>query len=400
MMTVEQALESILAQKLPRKTETVALRHSLGRILADPVKADRDAPPFDRVSMDGIALQAQALELYSHFKIERTQAAGATQSILEDPTGCIEVMTGAILPANTDCVIPYEQIEIKEGFAYPLSRTHPFGQNIHRQGKDALQGDSLLPLGEPIVPTVAAVLASAGMEEIKVLKLPRMAICSTGDELVDIGEKPLPHQIRRSNTTMMEAALLEFGIRPDGYHLPDDQELMAKHLFTMVKDYDILLFSGAVSKGKYDFLPAVLEGLGMKKVVHGVAQRPGKPFLFGTFPDALIFGFPGNPVSTFVCFHLYFKPWLKRHLGLPNGKVSAVLGSEIVFEKPLTYHLLVSLDIKEGRLIANPVANSGSGDLVHLAQADALLSLPPEKERFAAGEVYPLSMIRKDLFYW
>ena len=400
MITVEQALKSVLAQKLPRQTETVALRRSLGKILAEPVIADRDAPPFDRVSMDGIALQTQSLELYSHFKIEKTQAAGAAQSILKDPAGCIEVMTGAILPANTDCVIPYEQIEIKEGYAYPLSRTHSLGQNIHRQGKDASQGDSLLPFGEPIAPTVAAVLASVGLEEVKVLKLPRVAICSTGDELVDVGQKPLPHQIRRSNTAMMEAALLEFGIQPDSYHLPDDQELMAKNLSTMVKAYDILLFSGAVSKGKYDFLPVVLEGLGMKKVIHGVAQRPGKPFLFGTLPDTLIFGFPGNPVSTFVCFHLYFKPWLKRHLGLPDGNVSAVLGSDVMFEKPLTYHLLVSLDIKEGRLIANPVANSGSGDLVHLAQADALLSLPAEKGRFAAGEVYPISLIRKDLFYW
>src|SRR5690606_24325530 len=299
----------------------------------------------------------------------------------------------------TDCVIPYEQIEIRDGYAYPGSKDHSTGQNIHSQAKDARKGDELLGYGTPITPTVVAVLAAVGKWQVKVQKLPTIAICSTGDELVDINEVPLPHQIRKSNAAMMEAALLEFGIRADSYHLPDERELMADRLSTMVKKYDILLLSGAVSKGKYDFLPAVLESLGMKKVIHGVAQRPGKPFLFGTLPDKLIFGFPGNPVSTFVCFHQYFKPWLKRHLGLPDSHASAVLGSEIMFEKPLTYHLLVSLDIKDGRLIANPVANSGSGDLVHLARADALLSLPEGKERFATGEVYPVNLIRKDLFY-
>lgn len=400
MITVEQALQLVLSQTIPTDTETIDLNQSVGRILAEPIIADRDAPPFDRVAMDGIALQSQALRRYEAFKIEQIQAAGSAKSSLTDPGNCIEVMTGAILPAHTDCVIPYEQIEIRDGYAYPGSKDHSTGQNIHSQAKDARKGDELLGYGTPITPTVVAVLAAVGKWQVKVQKLPTIAICSTGDELVDINEVPLPHQIRKSNAAMMEAALLEFGIRADSYHLPDERELMADRLSTMVKKYDILLLSGAVSKGKYDFLPAVLESLGMKKVIHGVAQRPGKPFLFGTLPDKLIFGFPGNPVSTFVCFHQYFKPWLKRHLGLPDSHASAVLGSEIMFEKPLTYHLLVSLDIKDGRLIANPVSNSGSGDLVHLAQADALVSLPAEKGRFAVGEIYPVSLIRKDLFYW
>ena len=400
MITVEQALISIMAQSLPKETETVDLAYSLGKILAEPIIADRDAPPFDRVSMDGIALQTQALQDYEAFKIEKIQAAGAPQSTLMDPIGCIEVMTGAMLPANTDCVIPYEQIEIKDGLAYPLSKEHSPGQNIHTQGKDARQGEKLLGHGIRITPTVMGILAAVGKEQVKVLKLPSVAICSTGDELVDIHERPLPYQIRKSNAAMIEAALREFGLKPDIFHLPDHKDRMADELSSMAKKYSVLLFSGAVSKGKYDFLPEVLEALGMKKIVHGVAQRPGKPFLFGTLYETLIFGFPGNPVSTFVCFHVFFKRWLRQHLGIPGAGASAVLGSGVVFEKPLTYHLLVSLDWQEGQLIATPVANSGSGDLVHLAEADALLSLPPDKDRFAVGEVYPLNMIRKDLFYW
>src|SRR5690554_1501566 len=400
MISVQRALDLVLSQTLPKETEELDILSSRGKILAAPIKADRDAPPFDRVTMDGIAIRFNALQESAAFKIENIQPAGSPQIKLSQKECCIEVMTGAILPIETDCVIPYEQIKIKEGIAYIDSKHHTLRQNIHFKGTDARQGDILLDEGQVITPSVIGVLASVGIGKVKVLKTPGIAICSTGDELVDIDQQPAIHQIRKSNAYMLQSALLDMGIEADIFHLKDDKEAMLSELSPMISNYRVLLFSGAVSKGKYDFLPAVLEGLGMKKVVHGVAQRPGKPFLFGTFPDALIFGFPGNPVSTFVCFHLYFKPWLKRHLGLPNGNVSAVLGSEIMFEKPLTYHLLVSLDIKEGRLIANPVANSGSGDLVHLAQADALLSLPPEKERFAAGEVYPLSMIRKDLFYW
>lgn len=399
MITVEEALKLVLSQTIPKETETVGLTQSVGRILAEPITADRDAPPFDRVAMDGIALQAQALQRHEAFKIEKIQAAGAAKTTLTDPGNCIEVMTGAILPANTDCVIPYEQIDIKDRLAYPFSQEHQPGQNIHSQGKDARQGEELLGYGKPISPAVVAVLAAVGKKEVKVLKLPDIAICSTGDELVDIHEQPLPHQIRKSNAAMIDAALREFGLEAGIFHLQDDKEQMIAQLSSLIKNYPILLFSGAVSKGKYDFLPEVLEELGMEKLIHGVAQRPGKPFLFGTLPETLIFGFPGNPVSTFACFHLYFMPWLRHYLEIPEKGLSAVLGSEVLFRPPLTYHVLVSLDIREGTLTANPVAHSGSGDLVHLAQADALLSLPSGKERFAEGEVYPLNLIRRDLFY-
>lgn len=399
MMTVEQALESVLSQTLPKEVERVDLRKSQGRILAEPVTADRDAPPFDRVTMDGIALQAEALGKYSSFEIEKTQPAGSERASLVNAGGCIEVMTGAVLPADTNCVIPYEQVEIKNGQAFPLNKEYSEGQNIHPQGKDAKKGDMVLDRGKTVTASVAAFLASVGMADVKVLKLPKVAVCSTGDELVDIEDLPLPHQIRKSNAIMLEAALLGFGIQPDIFHFADDKDNMASQLSSMAENYSILLFSGAVSKGKYDFLPAVLEGLGMKKIVHGVAQKPGKPFLFGTLPKTLIFGFPGNPVSTFVCFHMYFKPWLRQYLGLPYGEVTAVLDVELVFDKPLTYHLLVSLSIKDGQLTARPVPNSGSGDLVHLSQADALLSLPSDKEVFSPGEAYPLNLLRNDLFY-
>lgn len=398
MISVREALDLVLSQSLPKETEEMDLASSLGKILAEPISADRDAPPFDRVTMDGIAVLFSALKEHSAFRIEAIQPAGSPQVKLSSPENCIEVMTGASLPENTDCVIPYEQIKIEDGIAYLLNTNHLFRQNIHFKGLDAVQGAILLDEGEVITPSVIGVLASVGAAKVSVLKSPRIAICSTGDELVDIDQQPADHQIRRSNSHMLYAALLEMGIQADVFHMEDNKEAMARKLSALINDYQILLFSGAVSKGKYDFLPLVLEEFGMEKIIHGVAQRPGKPFLFGAFPNTLVFGFPGNPSSTLVCFHTYFKAWLRNHQGLSSLNHTAVLDQTVEFNRPLTYHLLVTLSLRNGSLVASPLKNSGSGDLVHLAQADGVISLPPDKEVFRVGENYPVNPFVKTFF--
>lgn len=397
MISVQEALDLVLAQSLPQEIEEVNLFHALGRVLAESVKADRDAPPFHRVTMDGIAVHSSALKGNPSFKIEKIQPAGHAQLILENKENCIEVMTGAILPKNTDCVVPYEQITLSDGVAILESHEHVAYQNIHLKGTDAKKGDTLLTKGQNITPAIIGALASVGISRIRVRKLPKIAICSTGDELVDLDQEPQIHQIRKSNAYMLQAALLDLGIIPELFHLKDDKEEMMKEMATLVKNYDVLLFSGAVSKGKYDYLPMVLQDLGMNKIVHGVAQRPGKPFLFGVFPYSMVFGFPGNPASTFVCFHTYFKPWLRQHMSLPGRNYTAELNEEISFNKPLTYHLLVTLSIRDGSIIASPLKSSGSGDLVHLAQADAVISLPPDRATFHAGEIFPLNPLGKNL---
>lgn len=397
MISVTEALDLVLSYSLPKETEEINLKEALGRILAEPVKADRDAPPFHRVTMDGIAIHSSFLGSTSSFPIENIQPAGHSQLALVSRKNCIEVMTGAILPENTDCVIPYEQIKISDGVASLGSNDHHPFQNVHLKGTDAKKGDTLLAQEQSITPAIIGVLASVGKPQINVYQLPKIAICSTGDELVDIDQLPEIHQIRKSNSYMLHAALLELGIPSEIFHLPDNKKTMVNELAALVEKYQVLLFSGAVSKGKYDYLPWVLEELGIKKIIHGVAQRPGKPFLFGALPNTLIWGFPGNPSSTFVCFHTYFKPWLRQHLNLPVQKFSARLEQEVRFNKPMTYHLLVSLSIDQGYLVASPLQSSGSGDLIHLAQADAVISLPPEKETFVAGEVYPINPLRKNL---
>jgi len=396
MISVQEALRLVGEHSLPLSGEKVNLSAALNRVLAQPVVADRDAPPFNRITMDGIAVNSDKLKANSAFPIEGIQAAGQPRKRLEDINNCIEVMTGAVLPENTDCVIPYEQVNLTGDIATLKSTEHIPFQHIHKQGTDAKKGDVLLHPNQVITPTVIGALASVGVSQVMIKSLPRIAICSTGDELVDIDQQPGPHQIRKSNTFMLHGALLELGIKPDVFHLKDEKKEILDTLTLLLDKYQVLMFSGAVSKGKYDYLPEVLKELGMKKIVHGVAQRPGKPFLFGSFPNSIVFGFPGNPTSTFVCFNIYFKTWLRLQLGLPISKCSARLTEEVRFASPLTYHALVTLSIQEGILWATPISNSGSGDLVHLTQADGILSLNSENPFFPKGKAYPLSLFGKN----
>lgn len=393
MNTVDEALKLVLGNKLPFQVETVPLQESLHRILAQEIPADRDSPPFHRVTMDGIAINSSQLGKKDKFSIEGVQAAGDPQGQLANPENCLEVMTGAILPGKTDCVIPYEQIEIADKVATLLHSDFTENQNVHLKGTDAKKGDILLQKGTFIQPGTIGVMATVGISKVNVVKPPTITICSTGNELVDITTSPLPHQIRKSNVYMLQAALKSMGIEAQTRHIEDDKHQLTTELKKLLVENDILLFSGAVSKGKYDFLPEVLEDLGIKKVVHGVAQKPGKPFLFGKKENTFVFGFPGNPASTLICFHFYFKDWLMAHLGKQKNGFQAVLSDDVSFNRPVTYHLLVKVVAEGETMVAVPVSNSGSGDLVHLAAADGFLTLPSNSETFKKGTTYPLTFL-------
>jgi molybdopterin molybdotransferase len=343
--------------------------------------------------MDGIAIQAARFSPGKYFPIENTQAAGQSALTLSDPENCLEVMTGAVLPFKTDCIIPYECVEIVDGKArVDLAEVSSF-QNIHRQGTDARKGDVLIRSGSTITAGMVGVMAAVGYLNVSALSTPKVVVCATGDELVPVDQTPLPHQIRNSNSYMLQAALMGLGIAADTVQIADDRDKQRDGLQKLIGAYDVLMFSGAVSKGKFDYLPEVLEELGLDKKIHGVAQRPGKPFLFGTVGKTLVFGFPGNPGSTLVCFHVYFKPWLREHLGLPEQPLYATLTAEVIFKKPLTYHLLVTLENKDGNLFATPVDHSGSGDLVHLGLAQGFVSLPAGEDFWKAGSLVPLTLL-------
>jgi len=390
MITVNEALTRIKAYTKDFGIEEVPLLQSTKRVLATDVVADRDFPPYHRVTMDGIAINTNAFDSGKRdFYIEAVQAAGAPLQMLKEEHNCIEVMTGAVLPGGTNAVIPYEECVITDGIASVQPAAIKQYQNVHLQGNDSTAGTVLIPLNTTITPAHIGVMATVGLAKVPVYKLLAVAICSTGDELVDIAEIPLPHQIRQSNSYMLAAALQQEGITAKLHHLKDDKESMREQLSIILNECDVLLLSGAVSKGKFDYLPEVLTTLGMHTIFHRVAQRPGKPFLFGAFEKGkLVFGFPGNPVSSFVCYHIYCKQWLRASLRRTTKKVTAHLAKPISFQPKLDFLVLVTLEYRAGMLYAIPIMGANSGDMPSLVNADGIITLPAEKDNFEEGELF------------
>jgi molybdopterin molybdotransferase len=394
MTTVEEAEKIILAQAKDYGAEIVPFELALGRILAENIKADRDLPPFNRVTMDGIAISYQAIENgISTFRIRNTQAAGDEPVDIEEHSECVEIMTGAMLPESTDTVIKYEDLELRAGLATLVTNAIRKGQNIHYKGKDKKQDDRVAGIGETITPSIISLVASVGEAEIRVRKLPRVVILSSGNELVEVDQAPGPFQIRRSNNYTVKAVLKQHGLDPDMHHLPDDKEVIKQQLQLCFENYDVILLSGGISMGKFDHIPRALDELGVKQLFHKVAQRPGKPFWFGKHSDErLVFAFPGNPVATFMCLHRYFLPWLYASLGAKEKPaIKAVLSNRLSFHFPLKYFLQVKLHYNEYcQLMATPVEGNGSGDFANLADTDAFMELPLERNEFKRGEVFKI----------
>jgi molybdopterin molybdotransferase len=398
MITVEKALQIVNSFAKDFGVEKVPLQKALNRILRKSILADRDFPPFHRVTMDGIAIEYKSFESGQRsYKVEGIGAAGAPLQKLKDSNNCLEVMTGAMLPKSTDTVIRYEDVSINNGIATITSNQLKKGQNIHYQGSDKQKGEQIIEEGTVLSPAEIGVCATVGESEILVAKLPNVLIISTGDELVDVHETPKPHQIRKSNIWQIQSILHQLGIEAQTAHLVDQKEAIISQLKEYLKSYDVLIFSGAVSKGKFDFLPEALQEVGVKKHFHKVLQRPGKPFWFGTTDlGNTIFAFPGNPVSTFACTQFYFKNWLNKSLGIKNQKLQyAELAEDLNFNPDLTYFLQVKLEnTAEGKNLAYPITGNGSGDLANLVYADAFIVIPQGKTLFKKGETYPIIPFR------
>lgn len=396
LISVEEALSFVLKETIDFGIEEVDFKDSLGRVLRENIKADREMPPFDRVSMDGIAIKYSVFNSgQRNFEIENIQAAGSEQLTLENDDHCIEAMTGAILPRGTDAVIPFELIDIEDGKAQINLDEIKFFQNIHKKGLDRSKNEVLIPIDTKISSAEIGVLATVGKSRVKVAVLPRVAIISTGDELVDVGETPAPYQIRKSNVHTLQALMEQFEIKAHLFHISDNKEQLRNNIASLLEKFDVLMFSGAVSKGKFDYLPEILDELGVKKLFHKVRQRPGKPFWFGKKNDTTIFAYPGNPISTLVSCLKYFVPWLKKslHLNLEHSTF-AILAEDFYFKPELTYFLQVKTVNQEGRLLAHPIAGNGSGDLANLTHNDGFLELPSNRTEFSKGEVFPLITYR------
>jgi len=395
MVSVEEAESIILSNLFKPKLQSIKIEDAVGRVLAESVKADRDFPPFNRVAMDGIAIQYESFKQGQRaFSLEGIQSAGMAPLKLQQESNAIEVMTGAMLPDGTDSVIRYEDLEIKNGTATMLIDTMDPTQNIHPQAQDCKMSERLLSEGFKISPAEIALLASVGKNQVSVYQLPKTAIISTGDELVDVDEQPLPWQIRRSNAYALQAAFKQMNHQADQFHISDNEEVLIAKLKKIFESHELIILSGGVSKGKYDFVPKTLEQVGIQKLFHQVSQKPGKPLWFGRSNTHTVFALPGNPVSTYMCFYRFIKPWLEKSMGLKSENNYAILAHDFQFKPALTYFLQVKTVNDQGKLVAYPKAGGGSGDFANLKDVNGFLELPMHQSEFKAGEVFPFHSFR------
>jgi molybdopterin molybdotransferase len=374
--------------------ESLPLAQCAGSVLRENIYAERDQPPFDRVAMDGIALDSRTVAGGRRsLHLQGTQAAGDPPLTLASPADCIEVMTGAVLPAGCDCVVPVEDLESRRPDVRALAtsaRVAPW-LNVHRRGTDTCQGALLIAAGARLHAPEIAIAASAGMARVRVSSQPMLAVISTGNELVEPGEPVLDHQVRRSNAYAIVSALREHGFRRVADdHIQDDADMLRARLHFHLETHDVLVLSGGVSTGKFDLVPRVLEELGVHAIFHRVAQRPGKPLWFGVAPSgAAVFGLPGRPVSALVCLGRYVLPALFASLGqsapLPER---LALGAPISIDAPLTHFLPVRIEQDDwGRPWAMPVATNSSEHFTALAGTDGFVELPPGPNAYKKGFV-------------
>ena len=359
------------------------LLNCAGKILRENIHADRPFPPFNRAMMDGYAIRSIDLSTVAAFDIIAELPAGAPPVEIGNISGgCIEIMTGAVVPSDSDCIIPYELTNKLDNGQVALKNSdqHNSGDFIHTVGSDQAEGTLLLEKGSVLGSREIAIAATCGHVHLKVSKMPSITIVSTGDELVDIKQIPLAHQIRRSNDVAIVAALCRSHINvKESVHLPDDLEAVQSQLQRVIQQSDFVIISGGISMGNKDYVPAVLDTMNLEKKIHGVAQKPGKPFGFWSSESTAIFALPGNPLSALVCLHRYVLPALRVALGQSQVKPSKVLlVTDIEPNDRLTRFLPVKF-LSTGYVALLPPQNSG--DFVSILGADGFIELQPSNRK-------------------
>ena len=390
---VHQQSESLAASAPPR--ETVALLDGLSRVLAEPVLADRDQPPFPRSTRDGFACRAadvaEGLALTVHGML---RAGESSDGVHVGKGGAMEIMTGAPIPAGADAVIMVEHVQRDGDTLRPLpGRSLTAGENIVPRGAEALAGATLLPRGVRMAPAHIAVAASCGAASLSVFARPRVAIVATGDELVELDQLPLTHQIRNSNSYSLAAQVVAAGAQPVRLPVARDELGHLEQTIRAGLESDLLLLSGGVSMGKYDLVEDVLLSLGAEFFFTGARIQPGKPVVFGRISLAgrsvYFFGLPGNPVSTMVTFSLFVEPLLAALCGqTARGPRFALarLGEAVAVKAGLTRFLPAVLTTAGLDVSVQPIAWQGSGDLANTSRSNCFLVVPPDSPMLAIGD--------------
>jgi molybdopterin molybdotransferase len=391
-----RVVEEHAAKVTPTEPELTALLDSIGLVLAEDLRADRDFPPFPRSTRDGYAVRASdAQSVPAHLLCVGTVKAGATVEESGVSVGAgeaVEIMTGAPVPDGADAVVMVEYTESTND-KVTVKRTVNPGENVVPAGTEAHHGDVIVRRGTRIQHAVVAVAAAVGRPDVAVYRRPKVSVLATGDELVDINLPPGPNEIRNSNTYSLAAQVCETGGEATLLPVARDDASELALLLRKGLDADLLLLTGGVSAGKYDLVEEVLASLGAQFFFTGVAIQPGKPVVFGQVAlnggTTPFFGLPGNPVSTMVTFRLFARPVLDALSGAkpePLAFTQAVLRAPFATKTGLTRFLPGQLDGSYDGPGVELVRWQGSGDLVAASRSNCYIVVPPDRERFEAGE--------------
>ncbi len=397
MLPVDEATARVLDESRPLAPIEVGLESALGLVLAEEIKSDIDSPPFDKALMDGYAILASDLASgEATLEIIEEIPAGATPTKTLSPGCASRIMTGAPIPGGANAVVMIERSTLIGASQVKLvdKPPHP-GQNLMPRATAMHRGQVVIRAGALLRPMEIGLLAEVGKGKIKAYPAPRVSIVSTGNELVPVELIPRAGQIRNSNSSMLVAQCQRAGAIPTALGIALDDEGSLASFFKRGFEADILLISGGVSAGKFDLAPQILESLGAVNCFRQVFLKPGKPLWFGYLDHAgrrtLIFGLPGNPVSSLVCFELFVAPVIRRlqgHAPSPPQKRLAILATPWTHrsDRPTYHPASLAYDAVRGETLATPLNWKGSADLRTLSSADGLICFPPGEMSYAAGE--------------
>lgn len=392
MISADNALQIVLDNVAPLGVERIAIVDALGRVLAEEIRSSRDIPGFDNSAMDGYAVRAADIANASEsnpvrLAVVETIGAGQMPTRQVNAGEAVRTMTGAPIANGADAIIQVERTRGSGDIVEILAATEA-RSFIRPRGEDLRLGELVMSAGKRLTPADLGMLASVNRAMVEVSRRPRVAIVATGDELVDVDQPPTGAQVVNSNAYALAGATIEAGGVPTILKVARDEREEITARLAEAMTFDVVLSTGGVSVGQFDHVKGALDELGMKQLFHGVAQRPGRPLKFGTVGYRPIFGLPGNPVSTLVCFYLYARPAIlkmggRREVGLP--RVQARCAVDIKTAKDLTEFVRVKLVRDGDQVVATPTGSQGSGILSSISRADGLLIGPASESVLKKG---------------
>lgn len=404
----EMACDMILKDIQPLGHETITISEGYGRILASDIISDINIPPFDNSAMDGYALQAASTKSASRANPAALSVEGEVQAggVIFDGNlsgnRAIRIMTGAPVPEQADAVIPVEDTS-EENNVVSIYRQISEGENIRRAGEDISLGQTVLKAGDRLNSADIGLLASLNIASITVYRRPHVAVISTGDEISDLGDDLKPGQIRNSNAYTLQSEISKYNGVPHYIGIARDTIAHTREKFLKASEYDVIISTGGVSMGKYDYVADVMKDMGIEILIHSISMKPGKPCVFGKLGNKLFFGLPGNPVSTMISFIEFVRPALLRLMGasvINKPVVQAVLDEEIKKKPERTHFIRGFFYMKEGTIHVTTTGPQGSGILRSMHEANCLIILPAHISLAEKGSLVSIQLINHEEVPW